>query len=82
MHQFDGNSSRSVLIMDNCTIHHVLPVIQTLADYGIVTMFLPPYSPDLNPAEELFSFVKYFLKEHDEVLEVLEVVNDPKPGCF
>ena len=43
---------------------------------GIVTMFLPPYSPDLNPVEELFSYVKYYLKEHDELLQA---VSNPKP---
>ena len=31
-------------------------------------MFLPPYCPDFNPAEELFSYVKYYLREHDEIL--------------
>jgi hypothetical protein len=76
MCQFDGSSPRSVLVMDNCAIHHVSPALQALTDAGIVTMFLPPYSPDLNPAEELFSFVKYYLKEHDEILQA---VNDPKP---
>ena len=62
--------------MDNCSIHHVIPALDTLSDAGILTMFLPPYSPDLNPAEELFSLVKYYLKEHDEILQALK---DPKP---
>ena len=62
MYQFDGSNPRSVLVMDNCAIHHVSPALQVLTDAGIVTMFLPPYSPDLNPAEELFSFVKYYLE--------------------
>ncbi len=59
MLQFDGSSPRSVLIMDNCSIHHVSPALETLAEAGILTMFLQLYSSDLNPAEELFSFVKY-----------------------
>lgn len=46
MLQFDGSSPRSVLIMDNCTVHHVAPVLQTLIDAGIIPMFLPPYSPE------------------------------------
>lgn len=76
MHQFDGSSPNSVLIMDNCTIHHVEPALDVLRSAGILTMFLPPYSPDLNPAEELFSQVKYYLKEHDEILQS---IGDPKP---
>ena len=38
---------------------------------GILVIFLPPYSPDLNPIEELFSQIKYYLKEHDEIIQAL-----------
>lgn len=31
--------------------------------------FLPPYSPDLNPIEELFSKVKAVLKESDQAIQ-------------
>ena len=79
MQQFDGSSARSVLVMDNCTIHHVSAAKQLLSDAGIVTVFLPPYSPDMNPMEELFSYVKYYLKEHDKLLQS---VSDPKPVLF
>ena len=74
--QFDGSNTRSVLVMDNCTIYHVSSALKMLYDAGILVMFLPPYSPDLNPAEELFSLVKYYHKEH---ADVLQAVNDPKP---
>lgn len=76
MHQFDGTSSRSVLVMDNCAIHHIAKAQEILVSAGILTIFLPPYSPDLNPAEELFSYVKYYLKKHDDVLMS---VSDMKP---
>ena len=76
MLQFDGSNPRSVLIMDNCTIHHVLPALEVLTEAGILTMFIPPYSPDFNPAEEMFSYVKYYLKQHDEILQAY---GDPKP---
>ena len=32
-------------------------------------IYLPTYSPDLNPIEETFSYVKYYLKDHNEVLQ-------------
>ena len=76
MNQFDGSSERSVLVMDNCSIHYVSPALQMLSDAGILVIFLPPYSPDLNPAEELFSFIKYYLKQHDNILQT---TSDPKP---
>ena len=74
MFQFDGSNSRSVLVMDNCVIHYVSAALKIMKDTEILVMFLPPYSPDLNPAEELFSSVKYYLKH-----ELLQTVNDPKP---
>ena len=48
--------------MDNCSIHHVQIGLWNLA------IFLPPYSPDYNPCEEMFSYIKYYLKDHDELL--------------
>ena len=46
---FDGLNSHSVLIMDSCSVHHVSEVRQLFRSTGIVPLFLPPYSPDLNP---------------------------------
>ena len=37
-------------------------------------MYLPPYSPDLNPIEETFSYIKFYLKDHDQELQS---VTDP-----
>ena len=61
MQPFDGLSSRSIAIIDNCSIHHV----DIIKDAGIVVFFLPAYSPDLSPIKELFSSIKYYLKDHD-----------------
>ena len=69
MQPFDGESKHSILIVDNCSIHHVQEVKDLLRDAGILYFFLLPYSPDLNPVEELFSYIKYYLKEHDLVLQ-------------
>ena len=66
---FDGENPRSVLILDNASIHKVEPVKGTLQRAKILTLFLPPYSPDLNPIEEMFSYIKYYLKDHDIILQ-------------
>lgn len=62
-------ASNSILIMDNCAIHHVSEIKEMLESAGILVIFLPPYSPDYNPAELLFSYIKYYLKDHDEVMQ-------------
>ena len=68
MMPFDGVNPRSILVMDNCTIHHVNEVESILLQAAIVVLFLPPYSPDFNPAEDAFSYVKGYLKKHDQLL--------------
>ena len=74
LQQFDGSSKNSVLIMDNLTVHNCEPIVSILKDMGIVVQFFPPYSPDLNPIEEAFSYVKYYLKLHEDLMQV---TNDP-----
>ena len=75
MMPYDGSNPRSILVMDNCSIHHVQEVADYLQSVGIPLIYLPPYSPDLNPIEELFSFLKYYLKQHDDVIQALN--NNP-----
>ena len=74
MQPFPGD--HSILILDSCSIHHSHAVQQLLTSLGIVVLFLPPYSPDYNPIEELFSHLKYYLKAHDDVIEATD---DPLP---
>lgn len=47
-----------ILVMDNCSFHHRLDVKQLLQEKNIITKYLPPYSPQLNPIEEYFSHFK------------------------
>jgi transposase len=49
---------KSVLIMDNASFHRTDEVKHLCADAGVKLIFLPPYSPDLNPIEEFFAQLK------------------------
>ncbi len=60
---FSGINPHSIIIMDNCSIHHVQEIVEMIEDAGAMIHFLPPYSPDLNPIELAFSKVKAALKE-------------------
>ena len=71
MEPFNGNPKKSIVIMDNCSIHHIEKVRELLDDAGIMLIFLPPYSPDLNPIEAAFSSIKYYLKEHEKLLQTI-----------
>ena len=50
-------------------------VRELLQQAGIVVLFLLTYSPDLNSLEEAFSYVKQYLRRHDELLQV---IRDPR----
>lgn len=64
---FDGKKPNSVVILDNCSVHHVSGIVSMITQVGALIHFLPPYSPDLTPIEECFSKVKCLLKSMDPI---------------
>ena len=67
---FDGINPHSVVIMDNCSIHHVSGIVQMIEEVGLIVHFLPPYSPDFMLIELAFSKVKAALKTDDMLQNV------------
>ena len=68
---FDGTNPNSIVVMDNCSIHHVPDVVRLINSVGALVLFLPPYSPDLMPIEECFSKVKKYLQEQEPVAQCM-----------
>ena len=56
-------SPKSVLIMDNASFHHSERLQQMCDSAGAVLLYLPPYSPDLNPIEEFFGELKTYIRQ-------------------
>ncbi|OTG95375.1 transposase [Acinetobacter sp. ANC 4654] len=52
-----------VVIMDNATFHKRSGTQELLENYGHQILWLPPYSPDLNPIEKMWAWVKRKRKE-------------------
>jgi transposase len=52
-----------MVIADNLPSHKVAGVREAIEAVGATLCFLPPYSPDLNPIEKLFSKLKALLKK-------------------
>ncbi len=49
--------------MDNMHSHHAKVVKQLLDSSKVTYLYLPPYSPDLNPIEKMWSKLKAFLRK-------------------
>jgi transposase len=52
----------SIVVMDNLSAHKTPRVAELLAQAGITVRYLPPYSPDFNPIEQLWSKIKAILR--------------------
>jgi len=60
--------SGDILVCDNASVHGGLQTIEVLLafirSYGIELLYLPAYSPELNPCELVFAQVKRHLREY------------------
>jgi transposase len=72
-----------VVVMDNLSVHKVDGVRQRIEATGARVLYLPPYSPDLNPIEKLWSKLKKGLQNaaartadalHDAVANLLPTI--------
>jgi len=52
-----------IVIMDNLGSHKGAAVRAAIEDVGAKLLFLPPYSPDLNPIEQVFAKLKALLRK-------------------
>lgn len=69
---FNGTNPNSIVIMDNCSVHHVDSVADTFEGIGVIVHYLPPYSPNYNPIELLFSKVKSLIRKMETELSLME----------
>jgi transposase len=52
-----------IVVMDNLSSHKVAGVRAAIEAVGAELRYLPPYSPDLNPIEQLFAKLKTLLRK-------------------
>ena len=55
--------------MDNASFHHSEKITEMCFEAGVRLLYLPPYSPDLNPIEEFFSELKSYIKQNWKLYE-------------
>ena len=62
------------LIIDNAKTH--LPFMRWLREHGIILLEIPPYSPDLNPIENIWSLIKDKLSKNYPDLHLMKGSKD------
>jgi transposase len=82
--KFFGNSNEDILkgktlVLDNARTHHKKEVKDKLTNLEIIGKYLPPYSPELNPIEEVFGWLKTELRrmkirKEDELKNGIELL--------
>jgi transposase len=58
--------ARDVVVMDNLSSHKRPEIRRAIRQTGAQLIFLPPYSPDLNPIEQMFAKLKHLLRKAAE----------------
>jgi transposase len=75
-----------LVIMDRLGAHRGSAIRQLIEAAGAGLLYLPPYSPDLNPIEEMWSKVKQHLRSaaprtHDDLIDAMgEALRDVTAG--
>ena len=59
---YELGEPRSLVLIDNATIHHDDEIVAMIRASGAEIIYLPPYSPDFNPIENFFYIYKMALK--------------------
>ena len=52
-----------IVFMDNVSVHKVVGVREAIEACGAILVYLPAYSPDLNPIEQVFAKLKDVLRK-------------------
>ena len=63
--------ANSVVVMDNATFHKGEEMIKALNNRGHTPLYLPPYSPDLNPIEKKWAQAKAIRRREGGSIEAL-----------
>lgn len=73
-------SKDDIIVMDNMRSHHARVVKDILDASGIRYLYLPPYSPDLNPIEKMWSKIKAYLRK--EKVRIASALPDAVEKAF
>ena len=62
------------LLMDNVSFHKSKEIIDLVNEHNNI-LYIPPYSPQFNPIEELFSQLKNYIRKGNSLIDSIKKVN-------
>jgi transposase len=80
-------SAEDILLLDNSSVHTSKLVKDTLAELQIKHLFLPRYSPDFNPIELFWAWMKSILRKlkartHEKLEKAIAFALETVPNDF
>lgn len=60
--KYSNGEPRSVVVLDNASVHHVDGIVEAIAAAGAKVIFTAPYCPEYNPIETMFRVYKASLR--------------------
>jgi transposase/predicted DNA-binding protein YlxM (UPF0122 family) len=73
------NGSNYIFLFDNVNFHHNKKTLELIISTGNKYIFTPPYSPNNNPIENVFSILKnkyHKIKNYNKIENIKKVIND------
>ena len=61
----------TTIVLDNASFHKSPKLIEIAEQFDVQILYLPPYSPDLNPIEKLWANFKKLLRKVNNSFENL-----------
>ena len=74
----DENEFGLIILLDNSKTHHARMTVKRAEQLDIILVFLPPYSPDLNPLEFVWKSVKKDISKEfiESLTQLRELIRD------
>jgi transposase len=67
------------IILDNASFHKKKELSELVKGYGFTIIFLPPYSPDCNPIEHFWAWMKSHIRK---IIKNCDTLSDAIGQCF
>ena len=79
---FNSIYPRSVVILDNATIHHVEPAMSLIEETGALALFLPPYTHPISCQSRNVSQKLSYLRAYDPYIQILNEMEEMILSAF